>query len=308
MVLKPIILSIAKTRVLKKTGGHYPAPLKALELVGKAKISDRTKSLEREAVAFSKLATDEVAKNLIELYFQSNRAKKLLPSDAKPKEVKSIAVIGSGVMGGGIASLAAEKNIEAIMKDINLKALAAGFKAASSIWKKKKKNKYQYQGYMDKLSGSLDYCGFDRVDVVIEAVVEDMEIKKKVLNELREHCDENCIIATNTSSLSVHEMGGGNKNFVGMHFFNPVHRMPLVEVVKTEETSSEAVATIFELAKRMGKIPIIVKDSPGFLVNRLLLPYLNEALYLLEDGYSIRTIDKSFIKFGLSHGAAKTFR
>ena len=302
VVLKPIILSIAKSRVLKKTGGHYPAPLKALELIGKTKRLERAKSMKREALVFSELAIGEVAKNLIELYFRSNKAKKLLSNDIKAKEVKSIAVLGAGVMGGGIASLAAEKNIEAIMKDINLKALLAGFKAASGIWKKKKKNKYQYQGYMDKLSGSLDYCGFDKVDVVIEAVVEDMEIKKKVLNELKEHCSESCIIATNTSSLSVHEMGGGNKNFVGMHFFNPVHRMPLVEVVKTKEASGEAVATIFELAKRMGKIPIIVKDSPGFLVNRLLLPYLNEALYLLEDGYSIRTIDKAFVEFGLPMG------
>lgn len=300
IIIKPVILNIAKTRVLKKTGGHYPAPLKALELISKSKSSSRTKALEQEATAFSELATGEVAKNLIELYFQSNKAKKLFPRDVTPKEVKSIAVLGSGVMGGGIASLAAEKNIEAIMKDINLKALLAGFKAARKIWKRK--NKYQYQKCMDKLSATLDYSGFSKLDVVIEAVVENMEVKKKVINELKEKCDKDCIIATNTSSLSVYEMGGGSKNFVGMHFFNPVHRMPLVEVVKTKETSNEAVATIFELAKRMGKIPIIVKDSPGFLVNRLLLPYLNEALYLLEDGYSIITIDKCFVDFGLPMG------
>src|SRR5690606_29401202 len=139
-----------------------------------------------------------------------------------------------------------------------------------------------------------------------EAIVEDMNIKKKVIAEVAGHCHPECIMATNTSSLSVSEMAKAHpnpKNFLGMHFFNPVNLMPLVEVIRGPETSDEAVATIFELAKRMGKTPVVVKDGPGFLVNRLLLPYMGEALFLLQEGMSIETVDRYYThKFGMPMG------
>ena len=306
LVLKPIIIHLAKRKVLAKTMGHYPAPIKALEVIGKTYGSfNKKKALDIEAAVFSRLAIGNISKNLTNIFFGTQRAKKALSVDAKSKQVDSLAVLGAGVMGGGIASLAASKGIESRMKDINLQALLTGFRAASGVWKRQ--GKYEYQANMDRLSGRLDFAGFKHVDMVIEAVVEDIKIKKQVLSELVKHCSSDVVIATNTSSLSVSEMCssldiGYQKNFVGMHFFNPVNKMPLVEVVKGKESSDEVLVTVFDLAKRMGKIPVVVKDSPGFLVNRLLLPYLNEALYLLADGFSIRRIDAEFVNFGLPMG------
>ena len=143
------------------------------------------------------------------------------------------------------------------------------------------------------------------MDFVVEAVIEDMDIKKAVIAELSNKCHDKCIIATNTSSLSVTQMAEAHsrpENVVGMHFFNPVHKMPLVEVIRGEKSSDEAIATTFYLAKKMGKTPVVVKDRPGFLVNRLLLPYLNEAVYLLEEGYPINLIDEVFVHFGMPMG------
>ena len=159
---------------------------------------------------------------------------------------------------------------------------------------------------MNLITGGLDFAGFGQLDVVVEAIVEDMKIKQKVIGETAAKCKPDAIIATNTSSLSVTEMSKGHphpENFVGMHFFNPVHKMPLVEVIRGEKTSDVAVATIFDLSKKMGKLPVVVKDGPGFLVNRLLVPYLIEAAWLLEDGMSIKKVDDMFKKsFGMPMG------
>ena len=213
-------------------------------------------------------------------------------------------------MGGGIAQLAADKGIFVRMKDIGVEAVAIGLKAAHQIWDKKLKRrrmtKYEYKQKMDRLSGGLDFSGFKNTDVVIEAIVEDMNIKKKVISETVNHLKESAIVATNTSSLSVTEMAKAHPNpkqFIGMHFFNPVHRMPLVEVIRGVETSDEVVAQIFKLAKDMGKTPVVVKDGPGFLVNRLLLPWLAEALFILEDGMDVVKVDKMYTHtFGMPMG------
>ncbi len=213
-------------------------------------------------------------------------------------------------MGGGIAQVAADRGISVRMKDINNDALALGYRHASEIFnkmmKRKRITKHDYEAKMAKISGTLDFTGFKQMDVVVEAIVEDMNIKKKVIAETVKHCAEDTIIATNTSSLSVTEMAEAHpkpENFVGMHFFNPVDKMPLVEVIRDLKTSDEATATIFELSKKMGKTPVVVKDGPGFLVNRLLMPYLIEAMFLLQDGMSIEKVDRWYThKFGMPMG------
>jgi 3-hydroxyacyl-CoA dehydrogenase/enoyl-CoA hydratase/3-hydroxybutyryl-CoA epimerase len=213
-------------------------------------------------------------------------------------------------MGGGIAYVAADKGIEVRLKDITTQALSIGFQHARDLWEKLRQKRkittYDFNRKMNLVTGGLDYAGFGQLDVVIEAVVEDMKIKQKVIAEAAGKCKPNCIFATNTSSLSVSEMSKGHPHpefFVGMHFFNPVHKMPLVEVIRGEKTSDEAVATIFDLAKKMGKLPVVVKDGPGFLVNRLLVPYLIESAWLLEEGMSVEKVDDLFKRnFGMPMG------
>ena len=309
-----IVFKKAKEGVLKQSKGHYPAPLEALQVVKDTyKSSNRKKSLKREAEGFIKVAPGQVSKNLIGLYFMMEDVKKAtgVPGkDIKPNRTENVCVLGAGTMGGGIAQLAADKGIIVRMKDVSVDAIAVGLKAAHQIWDKKVKRrrmtKYEYAQKMDRLSGGLDFAGFKNTDVVIEAIVEDMNIKKKVIAETASHLKDSAIIATNTSSLSVTEMAEAHPNpkqFVGMHFFNPVHRMPLVEVIRGRETSDEVVAQIFKLAKDMGKTPVVVKDGPGFLVNRLLLPWLAEALFILEDGMDVVKVDKMYThRFGMPMG------
>jgi 3-hydroxyacyl-CoA dehydrogenase / enoyl-CoA hydratase / 3-hydroxybutyryl-CoA epimerase len=223
--------------------------------------------------------------------------------------VKSAGVLGAGTMGGGIAQLFADKGLPARMKDLNAKALALGVQSASRVFqgslKKKKINKRQYLQKLNLIAPVLDYSGFRSADVVVEAVVENMDIKKKVFRELEGQVRDDCVIASNTSSLSISEMQSAlthRGRFVGLHFFNPVHRMPLVEVIRGKESSDEAVSTIYQLSKQVGKTPIVVKDSPGFLVNRILGPYMNEAVHLVADGAPIPEVDRVLVEFGMPMG------
>ena len=307
------IFSEAQKMTLKATSGHYPAPIKALEVIRKTYgMSQRDRALKIEMDGFCDVGVTEVSKHLINFFFVMEGVKKKtgVASDVKPLDVKRIGVLGAGTMGGGIAYVAADKGVEVRLKDLSHAALGIGFQHARSLWeklvKRKKINQFDFARKMNLISGGLDYSGFGQLDVVIEAIVEDMGIKQKVIGETAGHCKSDCIIATNTSSLSVTEMSKGHphpENFVGMHFFNPVHKMPLVEVIRGEKTSDVAVATIFDLAKKMGKLPVVVKDGPGFLVNRLLLPYLIEATWMLEDGMAIEVVDRIFkTKFGMPMG------
>ena len=312
-LVRPKVFSEAKKMTLKATDGHYPAPLAALDVVRKTYgMSNREKALQIEMDAFCEVAVTEVSKNLINVFFlmESVKKKSGVATDVKPHKVKRIGVLGAGTMGGGIAYVAADRGIEVRLKDINNNAIALGFSHARDIWEKLRQKKkisiYDLNRKMDLISGGTDFAGFKQLDVVIEAIVEDMKIKQKVIGEVAAQCRPDCIIATNTSSLSVTEIGKGHpnpKNFVGMHFFNPVHKMPLVEVIRGEHTSDEAVATIFDLAKKMGKLPVVVKDGPGFLVNRLLVPYLIEAAWFLQDGMAIEVVDRMFKnEFGMPMG------
>jgi 3-hydroxyacyl-CoA dehydrogenase/enoyl-CoA hydratase/3-hydroxybutyryl-CoA epimerase len=310
---KFVVFSQAKKTVMKFTGGHYPAPLKAIEVIDKTYgMSNREKALNIEMEGFCEVAVTDVSKHLIDVFFLMESVKKKtgVASDVKPHKVRRIGVLGAGTMGGGIAFVAADKGIEARMKDITPKALQLGLDHARALWKKqmdrKRINVFQFGQKNNLITTSLDYSGFNECDVVVEAVVEDMKIKQKVIGETAAACRPDCIIATNTSSLSVTEMAKGHphpENFVGMHFFNPVDKMPLVEIIRGEKTSDEAVATIYDLVKKMGKLPIVTKDGPGFVVNRLLVPYMIEAAWLLQDGMAIEKVDALYKKeFGMPMG------
>lgn len=310
---KGIVFSQAEKMVLKNSKGHYPAPLKALEAVKKTYgMKNREKALAIESDLFSEVAITDISKNLIKIFFMTENIKKqtgVHDASIKPSKISNMGVLGAGTMGGGIAQLGADKGIEVRVKDLNADALSKAFIAAKSIWdrkvKRRRMNKWEFKEKMGRISGGTDYAGFGRMDLVVEAIVEDMKIKQAVIGETAKNMPEDAIIATNTSSLSVTEMAKGHpkpENFGGMHFFNPVHKMPLVEVIRGEQTSDLTTATIFDLSKKMGKFPVVVKDGPGFLVNRLLLPYLNEAVFMLEEGMSVEQVDKYYLKFGMPMG------
>ncbi len=303
---RSIVFSQARKTVLKETKGHYPAPLKALEVIQKTYgWSDRDKALTVERESFCEMAVTDVSKSLIHVFFLMEMVKHqtgVSDANVKAKDVKHMGILGAGTMGGGIAYVAADKGISVRMKDLNFDAIGKGLKHAQDLWKKLVKKRaiteFDLKQKMSLISGGTDYSGFRTLDLVVEAIVEDMNIKRKVIAETAGQMRDDAIIVTNTSSLSVSEMGAAHprpQNFAGMHFFNPVHKMPLVEVIRSDKSSDEAVATVFELSKKMGKMPVVVKDGPGFLVNRLLLPYMAEAAFLFQEGMDIDKVDDAYV-------------
>ena len=316
--LKFIVFSKAKSGVLKITKGHYPAPLAALEVVRKTHGMDngnsrsRAAALQIEKQYFCELAISDISKNLIHVFYLTEMVKKQtgVNSGLKGKPVKHLGVLGAGTMGGGIAYVAADKGIDVRVKDISHEANAKALKHARDLWvklvKKKVIDNYQFTQKMSLVSTTLDFSGFKNVDLTIEAIVEDMAVKQKVIGQTAAQMREDAIIVTNTSSLSVTEIAKGHPRpeyFAGMHFFSPVHKMPLVEVIRGEKSSDETIATVFELAKKMGKMPVVVKDGAGFLVNRLLLPYMAEAAFLLAEGMSVEQVDNAYVfVFGMPMG------
>ena len=314
-----LVFKQARKTVMQQTKGFYPAPLKALGAVQQTYgLRDRNRALAIETQAFCQVSTTEVSRHLIDLFYLTEGVKKqngTLNKEAGRQPVQQVGVLGAGVMGGGVAYVVADKGIAVRLKDISNQALAVGFAAARALWDKKLKRRrltsHALQQKMSLVTGSTTWSGMKQADVVVEAVVEDMGVKKKVLSELAQHIKPECVVATNTSSLSVNAMAASYprpENFVGLHFFNPVDKMPLVEVIRGERSSDEAVATVFNLAKKLGKTPVVVQDGPGFLVNRLLLPYLAESLFLLEGGMAVDQLDRYYThKFGLPMGPLRLF-
>lgn len=306
-----IVFKGARKMVWKKTKGQYPAPFKILDLLEHIQNMSIEDALRAEAKYFAQLAITPVSKRCIEIFLLTEGVKKTngVGENVKATKVERAGLLGAGVMGGGIAWAFANKDIPVRMKDLKHEAISLGFMQAAENFgfdlKKRKLNKNQFMGKMAHISGSLDFSGFKNVDVVVEAVVENMDIKKKVLVDTEKAISPNCVFASNTSSLSITELqsvAARPDKVGGLHFFNPVSRMPLVEVIAGSKTSPETVATLFELSKRLGKTPIVVKDGPGFLVNRLLMPYMNESLFLLEEGASIERIDRVMMQFGMPMG------
>ncbi len=304
------ILKAAKKRVLERTRGHYPAPLKIIEVIRKGYGRSVEKSMELEALAAGELLVSDVTKSLVHVFHLREGARKGRGvGEAKGREVTTVGVVGAGVMGGGIAQLAAYNDIRARIKDIEHEAVAKALRHARSLFdeavNRKKLTSFEAKRKMDLVTGGIDYAGLQQAELVVEAVVERIEVKRSVFRELEREVPPECVLATNTSTLRVDDLAEGldhPERLVGMHFFNPVHRMPLVEVVRGARTSDESVATVRALALRMGKVPVVVRDGPGFVVNRILAPYLNEAGHLLSEGASIEYVDQVALEFGMPMG------
>ncbi|WP_404474161.1 fatty acid oxidation complex subunit alpha FadB [Vreelandella venusta] len=302
----------AKGYVAGKAGPHYPAPVESIKVIQKGAGETRARAQAIEAKAFAKLALSSVAFNLVGLFLNDQVVKKKGSKYEKQSQpVKQTAVLGAGIMGGGIAYQSASKGTPIVMKDINEEAIELGLKEARKLFSKQvERKKMTVEQMAEKLTNirpTLSYGDFDSVDLVVEAVVENPKVKDAVLTEVEGLVSENTILTSNTSTISINRLAKNLKrpeNFCGMHFFNPVHRMPLVEVIRGEKTSDAAVAATVAYARAMGKTPIVVNDCPGFLVNRVLFPYFGGFSFLVEQGADFQRVDKVMEKFGWPMGPA----
>ncbi len=310
-LLRPFIFHRARQTVLEKTGGHYPAPLEAIDAVKRGTATTLAEGLQVEARAFGKLAVTDASRALVSVFFATQDIKKDsgYPEGTKAREVKKLGVLGAGLMGAGIAGVSAEIGVPVRMKDASDEALAKGLRYVGDVFDARRQrgslSRLELQKRMDRLSPTLDYTGFRRADLVIEAVFEDVELKRKVLAETEAAVGDECVVASNTSSIPIQEIATGAKRpgrVLGMHFFSPVHKMPLLEVVVTPQTQAEASATAVGYGRRLGKHVILVRDGPGFYTSRALAPYVNEAARLVEEGGRVEEIDKAMLGFGFPVG------
>ncbi len=307
--MKQFILKKAGEKAERKARGHYPAIPAILNLLKETGRGSLVQGLEKEAAAFSRLVMTPECRNLIGLFHIDQQIKKERGGTAEVRKLERTAVLGAGVMGGGIAWLFSRHGRPVRMKDISWEAVGRGFAEAADYYgqlvKLRKMKAPAVSMAMHRISGTVDYTGFRAADLVVEAVVEKMEVKKGVLSELETKVRDDAVICSNTSALSITEMASVLKHperFAGMHFFNPVNRMPLVEVIAGGQTSEETVVSVVALAHELQKTPVVVKDSPGFLVNRILIPYLNEAGLLLQEGVDVQRIDRLVEGFGMPMG------
>ncbi len=302
----------AKAVVAAKAGRNFPAPIAAVETVQHHARMSRDEAMKVEAHGFVKMAKTNVARNLVGLFLNDQRIKKvskILSKKAHP--VKRAAVLGAGIMGGGIAYQSACKNIPIIMKDIKSEALELGLQESSNLLMKQvmrgKIKAEEVTNILNKIDTTLSYGDFSNADLIVEAVVENKKIKSAVLTEVEQEVKKDCIITSNTSTISISELAEALQRpelFCGMHFFNPVYRMPLVEVIRGAKSNELAIATTVAYASAMGKTPIVVNDCPGFLVNRVLFPYFAGFDALVHDGVDIQRIDNVMEKFGWPMGPA----
>jgi 3-hydroxyacyl-CoA dehydrogenase/enoyl-CoA hydratase/3-hydroxybutyryl-CoA epimerase/enoyl-CoA isomerase len=291
---------------------QYPAPALAIAAIEKHVNLPRDKAIEVEAAGFAKAAKTPQAESLVGLFLSDQLVKKLAKQHSKKAhEINEAAVLGAGIMGGGIAYQAASKGLPIIMKDIKSEQLDLGMGEASKLLGKMvdrgKMTPAKMGETLSLIRPTLNYGDFAETDIVIEAVVENPNVKRAVLKEVEGLVKDDCILASNTSTISITFLAEAlerPENFVGMHFFNPVHRMPLVEVIRGEKSSEEAIATTVALASKMGKVPVVVNDCPGFLVNRVLFPYFGAFDLLLKQGADFAHVDKVMEKFGWPMGPA----
>ncbi|HUL79856.1 MAG TPA: fatty acid oxidation complex subunit alpha FadB [Vicinamibacteria bacterium] len=302
----------SKAFVAGKAGPHYPAPLAAIEVIEKGAGRARDEALAIEAAGFARVAKTPTARSLVSVFLGDQAVKKIAKAHAKAaRPVKRAAVLGAGIMGGGISYQSASKGVPVLMKDVAPTALEAGVREAAKLLDKQVERGKLTTGQMARVLASitptLSYGEFGAVDFVVEAVVENEGVKKKVLAEVESLLPEHAVLASNTSTISITRLATALKRperFCGMHFFNPVPRMPLVEVIRGEGSSPEAVATAVAYAQVLGKTPIVVADCGGFLVNRVLFPYFAGFQQLVADGVDYERIDKVMEKWGWPMGPA----
>jgi 3-hydroxyacyl-CoA dehydrogenase/enoyl-CoA hydratase/3-hydroxybutyryl-CoA epimerase len=293
----------------RRVPDDMPAPKEALEAmrVGIAQGIDAGLAYEREAV--SRLALTPACRNLIGLFFQREEARKLPAAWKEAPPIRRIGIVGLGAMGAGIAQLAAVRGLEVVVQEVNEEAFGTGLLKVAALFEKAVQRGILTQDEANRklssMRGGTTWQGFDSVDLVIEAAIEDLEAKREIFREMDRRTPANTVLATNTSSLSVAALQDGMSHperVAGMHFFNPVHKMPLVEVARTPRTNEPTIAALARLAVALGKTPVIVRDSPGFVVNRILMPYLNEAVLLVGEGMTITQIDAVMTRFGMPMG------
>lgn len=304
--------AVSKGHILAKTKGQFPAPLAALDAIMKGCNLTLEEGLKVETTCFLPLVGSTISKNLIAIFFMTGKLAKdtgVADASVQAKDVKSVGVIGAGIMGAGIAGAHVRKGVPTLMNDASADALAKGVGAITKVGQTRidigRGTQADLVASLGSLSTTQNLGAFADRDVVIEAVVENEDAKTKLFRELQPILRDDAILASNTSTISITRMANAWKkpeNFAGMHFFNPVDRMQLVEVIRGEKTSDQTVVTLVALAKKVGKTPIVVKDCPGFLVNRILFPYLNEAMVLLEEGAEPRALDKAASEFGMPMG------
>ena len=306
----------ASAYIRGQTKGQYPAPEAALEVMLGAAGADVETACTMEAEAFAPLFGSPVNRSLLNVFFLTDRNKKDtgIDGDAAPREVKSVGVIGAGIMGAGIAAANVKREVPAFLTDANADALARGVK---SVIEEVAYNRETKGPDPEKAIAAAPLLrevssvkGLADCDLVIEAVVENAEIKKSIYAKLEPQLADDATLASNTSTLPITGLAAElqrPEQFLGIHFFNPVRRMKLVEVIRGEKTSDETVATAVAYAKRLGKMPIVVGDGPGFLVNRLLFPYMNEALVLVTEGVPIKHIEKASKSFGMPLGPIELY-
>ncbi len=309
------IRMLTKRRLLRRTRGHYPAPFQAFEVVTRGASGSLAKSLHREREALVKLADTPAAKNLMRLFFLQEHAKRSRHDvSIDPKTLTPIthtAVVGAGVMGAGIAQTFASKGFPVILSDLDPARVASGVKQVRSLFdeavRRRILGKHEAARDYDRLSPTATPVPLHRCDLVVEAAVEDLAIKKRIFADLCARTSPATLLATNTSALPIRDLALAvgvthPERILGLHFFNPVSRMKLVEIVVTEFTSGESVERALAFVKSLGKTPLVVKDSPGFLVNRILMPYLIEAGRLVGSGVPVAGIDEAMLAYGMPMG------
>ena len=302
----------SKGFVAALAGPNYPAPVKAVEAMQKSARLDRADSLKNEGETFAQCAKTKTAECLTQVFLGDQYLKKVskkITKDAQP--TKFAAVLGAGIMGGGIAYQSSSVGVGVLMKDIKHEQLDLGMNEASKILLKEVERKKSTPEKMAKvlagITPTLSYADFGATEFVVEAVVENEKVKKSVLADVENATSPETILASNTSTISITSLAEGLKRpdkFCGMHFFNPVHRMPLVEIIRGAKTSQDTIARAVNYANQMGKTPIVVNDCAGFLVNRILFPYFNGFIHLIEDGVDFQRVDKVMEKFGWPMGPA----
>ncbi|PVZ85535.1 fatty acid oxidation complex subunit alpha FadJ [Serratia sp. S1B] len=305
-----LLLKRVRSKTLAKTHGNYPAAERIIDVVRIGLEHGESQGYQAEASAFGKLVMSSQSAALRSLFFASTAVKKEYGVAATPRELQRIGILGGGLMGGGIAFVTAVRaGLPVRIKDINEQGINHALKYTWDLLSKRVRNKRmrpaERQKKMMLISGATDYCGFKRVDIVIEAVFEDLALKQQMVLDIEQYAAPQTIFASNTSSLPIGQIAAKAarpQQVIGLHYFSPVDKMPLVEVIPHATTSEETIATTVALAHRQGKTAIVVADRAGFYVNRILAPYINEAARCLLDGEPIESLDKALVDFGFPVG------
>lgn len=309
-VARQALFALVRRETDRKTQGNYPAAQRIIEVVRIGLEQNSQAGYAAEARAFGELAMTPESAALRSLFFASTALKKENGTRAKPRLIQRVGVLGGGLMGGGIASVSAiNAGLPVRIKDISLQGINHALQTSWALLGKKVKRRQlspaQRQPQMARISGGTDYQGFAHRDMVIEAVFEDLALKRQMVADVEAHCQPDTIFASNTSSIPIAEIAATAQrpqNIIGLHYFSPVEKMPLVEVIPHATTSPETLASTVTLARKQGKTPIVVADKPGFYVNRILTPYINEAMRCVVEGEPIDHIDRALVKFGFPVG------